>query len=233
MNSGLPEFDGISDKYSAQLEQGIKLSGESKEFFASERIKWLKKSLLTINSNFNPEIIIDFGCGTGTSIPYLLETFSPIKIIGLDISKNSLEIAKQQFPEKTTYHVTQEYSHENQADLIFCNGVFHHIPLEQRLESHKYIYKMLKPGGFFAMWDNNPWNLGTRIIMKRIPFDRDAVMMWPRLAVKYAEESNLNVVKTDFCFIFPRLLKPLRVIEKFCSKLPLGAQYLVLSRKSI
>ena len=35
----------------------------------------------------------------------------------------------------------------------------------------------LRPGGLFAFWENNPWNPGTRLVMSRIPFDRDAITL--------------------------------------------------------
>src|SRR6059036_11455 len=30
-----------------------------------------------------------------------------------------------------------------------------------------------------SFWENNPWNPGTRLVMSRIPFDRDAVPLSP------------------------------------------------------
>jgi len=38
-------------------------------------------------------------------------------------------------------------------------------------------------------------------------------------------------VAIDFCFIFPHALRALRPIERWLTRLPLGAQYLVLARK--
>jgi SAM-dependent methyltransferase len=48
------------------------------------------------------------------------------------------------------------YQPAGQADLAFCNGVFHHIPLEERAEAVAYVYRSLRPGGLFAFWENNP-----------------------------------------------------------------------------
>ena len=38
----------------------------------------------------------------------------------------------------------------------------------------------LLTGGVLALFENNPWNPGTRLVMKRIPFDRNAQTISPR-----------------------------------------------------
>ena len=89
----------------------------------------------------------------------------------------------------------------------------------------------LRPGGLFALWENNPWNPGTRLVMRRIPFDRDADD-----AVRAAERggcsrnAGFEIVSTDFLFVFPRALRALRPVERRLARLPAGAQYLVLAR---
>ena len=45
-----------------------------------------------------------------------------------------------------------------------------------------FVRQGLRPGGVFALWENNPWNPGTRLVMRRIPFDRNAVLLSARAA---------------------------------------------------
>ena len=40
-----PEFDQFAGDYDAALNQGLKFSGETKEYFAENRVKWFKKRL--------------------------------------------------------------------------------------------------------------------------------------------------------------------------------------------
>ena len=82
-----------------------------------------------------------------------------------------------------------------------------------------------------ALWENNPWNPGTRYVMSRIPFDRDANLVWPHQARRMLREAGLRVLRSDYLFIFPRWLKRLRFLESFLSGFPLGAQYQVLAVK--
>jgi hypothetical protein len=67
--------------------------------------------------------------------------------------------------------------------------------------------------------------------MSRIPFDRDAVMVWPAEARRLLASAGLEVLGTDYCFIFPRALQGLRPLETQLRGLPLGAQYQTLARK--
>jgi hypothetical protein len=83
----------------------------------------------------------------------------------------------------------------------------------------------------FAVFENNPWNPGTRLVMRRIPFDRDAETLSPPAGRRLLRSAGFEVLRTDFVFFFPRALHILRPLERRLARLPLGAQYLVLARK--
>jgi hypothetical protein len=67
--------------------------------------------------------------------------------------------------------------------------------------------------------------------MHRVPFDRDAVMVWPKEARRLARQAGLTIVRTDYAFVFPNKLRRLRPLEPALRRLALGAQYQVLSVK--
>ena len=67
--------------------------------------------------------------------------------------------------------------------------------------------------------------------MSRVPFDRDAVMLFPHEARRLLRQAGLDIVLTDSLFIFPASLAGLRPLEPRLCKLPIGGQYLVLARK--
>ena len=96
----------------------------------------------------------------------------------------------------------------------------------------QHIYRALKPGGFFAFFENNPWNPGTRWIMSRIPFDRDAVLLAHREARTLLRNAGFTLVgKSRFLFFYPHGLSVFRFSEQYLSSIPFGAQYLVLAQK--
>jgi hypothetical protein len=126
-----------------------------------------------------------------------------------------------------------DYEPRGQVDVAFCNGVFHHIPPSERPDALDYVSKSLRLGGFFAFWENNPWNPGTRLVMSRIPFDRDAITISPPEARRLVGDAGFDIVRTDHLFFFPRMLRWLRPLESRLTTVPVGAQYLVLARKRL
>lgn len=224
------EFDAYAKNYDAALAQGISVSGEDKDFFARGRIEWL--ALCFGKLGFKPASILDFGCGTGSAAPHLAELLSPQAITGVDISAQSIALAKERFGSSSvTFEVLRDFTPNARFDLAFCNGVFHHIPPSERAGAVKCIYDSVRPGGYFAFWENNPWNPGTRYVMSRIPFDRDAIMVSAPEARRLLRAGGFEIVRTDFLFIFPRALSWFRRLEPSLSQLPFGAQYQVLARK--
>ena len=224
------EFDGYASHYDAALAQGISVSGEDKIYFARGRIAWLANCIKTLA--LRPKSALDFGCGTGSANPFLFELIGVDSVVGVDVSRDSLDVAKQAYPSgRAQYLQFHEYQPEEQIDLAFCNGVFHHIPPHDRASAVDYIYRSLRPGGLFALWENNPWNPGTRYVMSRIPFDKDAITLTPPETRRMLKAGGFEVLNTSFLFIFPRVLGWLRGVEPLVASLPFGAQYQVLCRK--
>jgi SAM-dependent methyltransferase len=225
-----PEFDQYADDYDAALAQGLSVSGESKDYFAEGRAKWLGACLA--KRQFSAESILDFGCGTGSATPYLLQLPGARELVGVEVSPQSLTVARKiQGAGNVSFRLVQEYIPAQNVSLAFCNGVFHHIPRAERTSAIKYVFDSLRAGGLFSLWENNPWNPGTRYVMSRIPFDKDAITLSALETRNLLRAGGFEIVRTDFLFIFPRALKLLRPLEQFVTSLPVGAQYQVLARK--
>ncbi len=223
-------FDTFALNYDADLEKGISVSGEDKNYFASGRIKILAKRLKEMS--LSPSKIMDFGCGTGSAIPFLRYHFPKALIVGVEISKKSIKIAEELHKSHgAQFTLLENLVADSSFDLVFCNGVFHHISIVDRGVSIQIVRDALRPEGCFAFWENNPWNPGTRIVMSRIPFDRDAEPISPLEAKKLLIQGKFRVFGTDFCFYFPRILRAMRWIEPFLIRVPLGAQYQILCQK--
>jgi len=223
-------FDGYAEDYDGALNQGLSVTGEGKDFFARERVLWVSRCLQKLA--IRPARIMDFGCGTGSAIPLLLELPQAESTIGVDPSDKSLEVAKRTYSDSSSrFFRNDQYKPEASIDLVYCNGVFHHIPPAERLAELGYIWDCLRPGGIFAFWENNPWNPGTRYVMSRIPFDRHAITLSPPEARSLLRRAGFEIIRTDFLFIFPSWLKPLRRIEPLFGRLPVGGQYQVLCQR--
>jgi SAM-dependent methyltransferase len=152
---------------------------------------------------------------------------------GVDTSSAELAAARRDFGSdgRLRFSSIDEHAPSGDMDLVYTNGVFHHIPPAERAGAVRYIRDALRPGGWLAFWENNPWNPGTRYVMSRIPFDRDAITLSAPAARRLLVAGGFEVHSVRFCFIFPRSLRALRPIEPSLSRLPLGGQYQVLCRK--
>jgi SAM-dependent methyltransferase len=230
--SGTPQFDSYAETYDDDLNRALWLTGENKDYFAQQRVKWLARCLERLEET--PGSILDYGCGVGDTAALLRSAFDSHSVLGLDVSERSLQIAKTRNQTKgCDFKGFAEHSPDGDMDLAYCNGVFHHIPLAVREAAVQYVYRCLRPGGLFAFWENNKWNPGTRYIMSRVPFDRDAVTLTAPDSRRLLSEGGFKVLSTYYCFFFPRILRLVRFIEPWIAGVPLGAQYLILARKPL
>jgi SAM-dependent methyltransferase len=225
------EFDEVAGNYEAELNRGLKFTGESPAFYAESRLRWLAHRLAY--HGFSTRTALDFGCGIGGALPFFFKHLGVECVTATDLSATSLQEARREHPNlNVEFQHLNDFKPAGNLDLAFCNGVFHHIPRAERLAAATTIYDALRPGGWFAFWENNPWNPILRYAMSRIPFDRDAILVWPRTARRLLRSVGLQVFETNFMFVFPAALTFLRGIEPWLIHFPLGGQYLVLAKKS-
>lgn len=223
-------FDAYAHSYEDIGARALTLSGEGQEYFARGRIDFLKRCLARTPVRINS--ILDFGCGIGLGVSLLRQAFGAARLVGIDVSADCLEVARNRNPSGADFYRPAEFSPSEDVDLVFCNGVFHHIVPPARPAAVQLVAQSLRPGGIFALWENNPWNPGARYSMAQCAFDRDAIAVSAREAVSLVCGAGLRVLSVRFLFVFPRILRALRWSEPLLSGIPLGAQYQVLSQKT-
>jgi SAM-dependent methyltransferase len=224
-------FDEYAGRYDSALNMGLSLSGESREYFAQARVDWLARRLR--ERGVAPQQVLDFGCGTGDTCPELLHRLNARLVVGVDRSFESVLAARKAHANpRLRFEETGAVPPSGQFQLAYCNGVFHHIGIDHRAEALSYLHRSLSEGGYLAFWENNPWNPGTRLVMRRIPFDRDAQLLSAGAARILLARAGFEILGTDFLFVFPRVLAALRPLEARLTRVPAGAQYMVLCRKA-
>ncbi|MGH9657671.1 MAG: class I SAM-dependent methyltransferase [Bryobacteraceae bacterium] len=224
------ELFDLSQQYEDLLRRGLRLSGEDPQYFAEGRLRDLRRQL---GPAFRPRRILDFGCGVGGSTPVLLRLFPGAAIVGVDTAEPALERATREHGSAlVSFRAVAELRPDASFDLCYVNGVFHHIAPQQRLGAARLVHGCLGAGGFFALFENNPWNPGARMVMARIPFDRDAVPMPPPESRRLVTAAGFRLAQpVRSLFYFPRALRWLRFTEPLLAPLPMGAQYYVLGVK--
>jgi SAM-dependent methyltransferase len=225
-----PGFDPYARDYKSALDRGLSLTGESQDFFARQRVEIVRDYCqhlgLVVRS------VCDYGCGTGGTLPLLKSFLGAERVIGLDPSEASLDEARDKHFAGVELAVPAAFAAESEiCDAAYCNGVFHHIPVAGRLSAATQILRLLRPGGCWFFWENNPLNPGTRWVMSRIPFDRDAITLMPWTARQLGIAAGGQVVGQSSHFYFPKALAPLRRLERWLTRFPFGGQYLTVVRK--
>jgi trans-aconitate methyltransferase len=224
------ELFDLTDKYQAMLQQGLDFSGEDQHYFIRGRLKDLMTQL---PAAWSPLRILDFGCGIGYTTQRLADLFPSAQVVGLDTSEKALIHARAHCASaRISLGHIRDLSAAKHFDLCYVNGVFHHIHPGKWLKVMEELREVILPNGYLALFENNPWNLGARIVMKAIPFDRDATMLSLRQARTLLRQAGFcRAMTTRSLFYFPRRLSLLRFSESWLAGLPLGAQYYVLAQK--
>src|SRR5258708_5362058 len=73
-------FDAFASGYDQALERGIAASGEGRDYFAEGRVSFLADCLRA--RSFLPTRVMDFGCGTGATAPFLFQSLRPEFLLG-------------------------------------------------------------------------------------------------------------------------------------------------------
>src|SRR5260370_22661793 len=81
----------LSAEYDAMLLQGIRLSGESADFFVRGRVDDLAPRI------DKPARILDFGCGIGRAADYLAKIFPDARVVGADTADNAIRHAADRY----------------------------------------------------------------------------------------------------------------------------------------
>ena len=219
-------FD-LAGEYDDMVDRGLRLSGEDRHYFVRGRIEELRRQL---GPTGQPRRILDFGCGIGDTSRALASCFGNAEVLGVDTAERALQHATRTHGSpRICFEPLAGFVAHEAFDLCYVNGVFHHIHPADRAEAVARIRRALAPGGVLAFFENNPWNPGTRLLMKRIPFDRDAVVLSVCESRNLLRAAGFRCRPSRFLFYFPRPLAVLRPLEPWLARLPLGAQYLVFA----
>jgi SAM-dependent methyltransferase len=226
------DFDDYSDNYDETLESDLRITGQGREYYARKRVLWVKNRLL--QRGFMPREVLDYGCGDGSTTQIFLDELGVDSVFGTDVSVKSIQHARAKFAgANVIFFLVDSEPPRQDFEMAYCNGVFHHIPIEERFAALKYVFNILRPGGYFAFWENNPLNPGTRYLMWKTPFDRDAVPLYPVESRQLLESAGFKIEFTDYLFFFPRFLPFIVRLEPMLHRIPLGGQYLHLAHKPV
>lgn len=222
------DFDDYTDDYNQMLHQETKFFSSNEAYFSEYKVKIVRERL-----SKEPLRVLEFGCGIGGNISYLSQAFSSAEVMGSDISAKSLKVARDRNPGIYFWQEGENDTAQGNFDLIFVAGVFHHVPIFERVSVVKLILSRLAPDGLVFVFEHNPYNPITRKIVSNCPYDKDAMLLKPSGLSALLREGGLVVEEQKFSLFFPPWLKIAVPLERYLSWLPLGGQYWIMARRPL
>lgn len=212
--------------------------GENFDQFIRVKAQWLWNHLFG-GAEKKPDQtyqLLDYGCGTGEMLRWLKLFGFPGGLHGADVSKAMLDEAEKRWGDssKPGFSCIGETTTNFAANTFHCvvaTCVFHHIEPEKRGAVLKEIKRILVPGGIVVVFEHNPFNPLTRLIVKRAVIDRNAVLLYPsEMRDRYRSES-LKTRALEYLMFFPPGMQALQQFERYLGWCPLGAQYAAVGEK--
>ena len=229
-------FDQVAQDYEKIHNQCLP-PGVQSESFITQRAAYATQWILS-EIRDREFLYLDFGCGNGRMLKCLLESAGlrplldtgQLRLFGFDTSADSLNEARNLLKDRsvTLAKNWSEFPQELRFDLVLTCHVFHHIPPKERPNTVAALYKRMKPGSRLVIWEQNPLNPITRLLIRTCPFDRDARLL---TAVKTRDlflKNSFRLLESAYINLLPpQWIKTdrLAAIEKKLLSFPIGAQY--------
>jgi ubiquinone/menaquinone biosynthesis C-methylase UbiE len=226
------EFDRFADEYREMLRNVTGVTGEAPEFFAEYKIRELAESVR--KREVQPASILDFGSGTGSSIPYMRRFFPEAALSCADPSQRSLDVAEERFPGLSKPLLMESNcvpAPDDAFDVTFTACVFHHIPHEEHAHWLGELRRVARAGGTLTVFEHNPLNPLTARAVNRCPFDENAHLIRAGEMARRFRAAGWRDPEVRYHLFFPHALAGLRGLEPMMAGIPLGAQYSVTAQK--
>ena len=123
-----------------------------------------------ISKDFNPEKIIDIGCGPGNSSQVLAERWPSASIVGIDTSITMIEKAGEDYPHQEWIVAdASTYEPNIKFDLVFSNATIQWIPDHEGLLAK--FHTLLTDNGIMAIQIPLFWDMKVGKAIKKLTRD--------------------------------------------------------------
>jgi SAM-dependent methyltransferase len=216
-------FERFAKTYDQEVQRAVQFSGKDVSFFVNAKVDILHDLMTEHLGKVAETSVLDVGCGTASIHGKLIE--AGVKITGVDVASEPLEIARKAHP-LGRYEVFEGVSlpFENESfDVTVAVCVLHHVAAHEQKALVEEMRRVTRRGGLVVIIEHNPLNPLTRYVVWRCPFDEDAVLLSARRS-----RALLSLVGKTALRYF--LLSPFRhpgflAVERALSSIPVGAQY--------
>lgn len=222
----MAEFDTIAENYRELVDQNVRVTGESSDYFAAYKAEYIARRVAPRGAGK----LLDYGCGVGLLSRHLKSCLVELRIDGFDVSRGSLDrvdegLLGQGIFTSNLNELGKDY------DVVVLANVLHHVKPKDRQALLGEAISRLADDGKLVVFEHNPINPLTRWAVSQCPFDGDAVLLPKQETQSHLRSCELHILRREYVVFFPRWLALLRPLEPSLSWCPLGAQYAVVAAR--
>lgn len=142
------------ERYEAQKRRTVGHMSFDEERFREVTERVGKVIREKVNPFLKERVVLDFGCGFGRNIPFLLE--SALIVYGVDVSEWAIKEASKYEPRGVYYHYDGHSIpfRDGFFEAVFCWTVLQHIPDEEIGRTAQEILRVLGPEGYLIAYEN-------------------------------------------------------------------------------
>jgi SAM-dependent methyltransferase len=225
------EFDRHAATYSDEVADSIAFVGQHHSFFTQAKVEPLLRVVRQYLGDPAGVRALDVGCGVGETDALLADRL--LELHGVDVAPAAVEVAAERNSSVayTSYNGAHLPYDDGAFDLVFAICVLHHVLPPLRPAFTAELARVAAPKGLVVLIEHNPWNPLTRLAVARCSFDDDAVLVRRGRADALLRRAGLDMVEWRYFLFLPWSVPGAGRIESALRWLPLGAQYLIASRK--
>lgn len=101
--------------------------------------------------------ILDLGCGTGLELDEIYKLFPDVRVTGIDMTRDMLDVLAKKHPEKPLRLICGDYFKEdlgiNGYDCAVSAETMHHFLREDKISLYGKIFRALRDGGVYIECD--------------------------------------------------------------------------------
>src|SRR5262245_60689680 len=224
------DYDRYREQYSQDLDHAVSFAGVPHDFFTRARAdELLRLARLHLGDPARLEAL-DVGCGIGLTDRYLTGRFRALT--GTDVSPGLLETGARDVP--GVHYGLAERDRlpfgNNTFDLAFAVCVVQVIEPEGRSRFIAELARVTRPDGLVVVFEHNPYNPLTRLVVRRCTFGEDVRMLGMAKTEHLLQENGVTPVDRGFLLVFPSRRRRILALERALRRLPVGAHYYVAGR---
>jgi SAM-dependent methyltransferase len=223
-------YDRYRDHYEDELDRAVGFSGKRHSFFTEAKALELLRLAERNLGDLRGIDALDVGCGIGLTDRYLEGRLG--SLTGVDVSPGVLERAEEANPwaRYVLYDGERLPFDEGSFDLTFAVCVVQVVKPAKRPRFVAELTRVTRPAGLVVVFEHNPFNPLTRLVVMRCAFGNDSTMLTLGRMAALFRRAGLAVVERGHILLFPSRGTRLQKLESRVARLPLGAQYYLAAR---